>query len=82
MLCGLGAGTCNLVTAASGSTSLSKGADLIVNDGWTYYLTVSALDGTRAVVCYTDVFQSYRGACGLVGECGSSWARPRLASRS
>ena len=82
MLCGLGAGTCNLVTAAPGSTSLSKGPDLIVNGGWTYHLTVSALDGTSAMVCYRDASNSDKGACRLVGEGGSFGAPALLASRS
>ena len=55
----VGAGTCNLVTA-SGS-SLSKGADLIVNAGTTEYLAVSALSSSSAVVCYTDLSNSNRG---------------------
>ena len=54
-------GTCNLVTADG--TSLSKGADLIVNNGYTYYLAVSALSsGSSAVVCYRDGSNSYKGA--------------------
>ena len=54
-------GTCNLVTADG--TSLSKGADLIVNDGATSYLAVSALgSGSSAVVCYTDGSNSQKGA--------------------
>ena len=54
----VGAGTCNLVTA-SGS-SLSKGADLIVNADSTSYLAVSALSSSSAVVCYQD-YSNYRG---------------------
>ena len=54
-------GTCNLVTA--NGTSLSKGADLVVNDGSTSDLAVSALSsGSSAVVCYVDDSNSNKGA--------------------
>ena len=55
----VGAGTCNVVTA-SGS-SLSKGVNLIVNDGYTSYLAVSALSSSSAVVCYQDDSNSDTG---------------------
>ena len=48
----VGVGTCNLLTA-SGS-SLSKGADLVVNGASTWDLAVSALSSSAAVVCYKD----------------------------
>ena len=61
-------GTCNLVTA-SGS-SLSMGADLIVNDGITNFMAVSALSsGSSAVVCYKDLSNSWKGMYATLCQC-------------
>ena len=48
------------MVTASGS-SLSKGADLIVNGGTTWDLAVSALSSSAAVVCYEQDSNSDKG---------------------
>ena len=54
-------------------TSLSKGADLIVNDGWMEYLAVSALSsGSKAVVCYQDDYQNSNKGARTVECCWGS----------
>ena len=66
-------GTCNHLTV-SGST-LSKGADLVVNSGRTRYLSVARLSASEAVVCYSDYSSSRFGTCNHLTVSGSTLSK-------
>ena len=54
-------GTCNALVLSG--TTLTKGADLVVNSGSTYYISVSMSSATQGVVCYRDNSNSNYGTC-------------------
>jgi hypothetical protein len=66
-------GTCNHL-AVSG-TSLSKGADLIINAAGTSELTVANFDGDEAAVCYQDEGNSNYGTCNHLAASGTSLSK-------
>ena len=61
-------GTCNALTLSG--TTLSKGSDLIVNAGSTWYVSVASFGASSAIMCYRDYSNSGYGTCNAIG-CGA-----------
>jgi len=63
-------GTCNHLTVSG--TSLTKGADLIVNSGTTDYITVGYFGDSSGIVCYRDSDDGNYGKCHHIAVSGTT----------
>lgn len=61
-----------LAAIVAEATYLTKGADLVVNPGYTSDIATVALDATSALMCYNDVANRQFGTCSVLALSGTS----------